>query len=143
MIDKIIKANIKKSISRIQGKRLNTTAVLLACCFIDGLGRKLFDGGSEYSFKKYVELYMPASFKSLETRSLKLAKKKDYCLHSLWRDIRCGLVHEIDPKSPAVVLGRGKSIAHQNVSDKRFTGRDLVISSPKFIEDFLTSLASI
>lgn len=140
MISAQIKTNIKKSISRTRTANLSTVAVLEACCFIDGLGKKIFSGGSEYRFKKYIEIFMPDTFSGLENRSIKLRKQKDFCLHVLWRDIRCGLVHEIDPKSRSVILGRGKEVIHQNVKDKRYPGKDLILSSPRFIDDFLNSL---
>lgn len=139
-INKVLKQNIKKSIIRCRKAGLNTTVVLLACCYIDGLGKIFFNGGSEYRFKKYIETLMPKTLKELKERSLKLRKKEDFCLHALWRDVRCGLVHEIDPKSKSVILGRGRDIIHQNIEDKRFEGKDLVISSPRFIDDFLNSL---
>lgn len=140
MIPVQIKINIKKSITRTKRANLNTTVVLEACCFIDGLGKKYFSGGSEYRFKKYIEIFMPKTFLGLEKRSIKLKKQKDFCLHALWRDVRCGLVHEIDSKSKSEILGRGKEIVHQNTQDKRFLGKDLVLSSPRFIDDFLCSL---
>jgi len=141
-IQKEIKNNIKKSILRTRKANLNTVVVLEACCFIDGLGKKLFNGGSEYRFKKYINKYMPDTFKALEKRSKLLNKKEDFCLHTLWRDVRCGLVHEIDPKSKSLILGRGKTIVHLNIHDKRkdFIDKDLILSSPRFIDDFLNSI---
>ena len=61
-------ANIRKSIIRIKEQRLNTTVVLLACCYIDGLGKRKFNGGSEYRFKKYIERYMIKTFEELKNR---------------------------------------------------------------------------
>jgi len=135
--------NIKKAILRTRKAHLNTAVVLEACCYIDGLGKKLFAGGSEYRFKKYVEIYMPETFRQLQERSTLLGKKEDFCLHALWKDIRCGLVHEIDPKSKSVIIGRGKTSVHLNTKDKRFLDKDLVLSSPRFIEDFLSSVKNI
>src|SRR3989338_7955618 len=140
MIPARVKTNISKSIGRTRAANLNTTVVLEACCFIDGLGKKVFSGGSEYRFKKYIEVFMPDTFLSLKKRSNSLGERKDFCLDVLWRDIRCGLVHEIYPKSKSVILGRGKDIVHQNTGDKRYLGKDLVLSSPRFIDDFLKSL---
>jgi hypothetical protein len=142
-IDNETKNNIKKSIRRTRNANLNTAVVLQACCYIDGLGKKLFNGGSEYRFKKYVEMHMPVTFGLLKKRSNLLHKTDDFCLHALWRDVRCGLVHEIDPKSKSVIIGRGKGSVHLNTTDKRFHHKDLVLSSPKFIDDFLQSIDNI
>lgn len=138
-----IKDSVKKSLKRTLALKLYTSSVLLACCYIDGLGKKIYTGGPEYRFKKYIRLNMPKTHESLEKGSVKLGQKKDFCLDSLWQDVRCGLVHEIDPKSKAVILGRGKTIVHQNVSDGRYRGKDLVLSSPSFIKDFLESIDRI
>lgn len=140
MISAKTRTNIKKSIIRTRAANLNTAVVLVACCFVDGLGREYFSGGSEYRFKRYIEIFMPETFLGLEKRSIKLKKRKDFCLHALWRDIRCGLVHEVDPKSRSAILGRGKEVVHQNIKDKRYPGKDLVLSSPRFIDNFLGSL---
>lgn len=138
-----MKTNIRKSIKRTKEANLNTTVVLEVCCYIDGIGRKLFNGGSEYRFKKYIEMYMPETFDLLKKRSNLLGRKDDFCLHALWRDIRCGLVHEIDPKSKSVIIGRGKTSVHLNIKDKRYPKKHLVLSSPRFVDDFLNSLAAI
>ncbi len=143
IIHRQVKKNIRESIKRTKKAGLNTTVVLEACCYIDGLGKKLFTGGSEYRFKKYIEEYMPVTFDLLKKRSNLLGKKDDFCLHALWRDVRCGLVHEIDPKSTSVILGRGKASVHLNIEDKRYPNKYLVLSSPKFIEDFLRSIKII
>jgi len=141
MIDRRIKLNIQKSIDRVSKENLNTTIILLACCFIDGLGKKTFYGGPEYRFKRYIKDFMPETYRELKVRSLKLKRPDDFCLQVLWRDVRCGLVHEIDPKSKSIILGRtGKSIVHQNTNDKRYLGKDLVLSSPMFFDNFLLSL---
>jgi hypothetical protein len=142
-IQRRIKSNIRKSILRTREANLNTTAVLEACCYIDGLGQRLFHGGPEYRFKKYIELHMPDTFTLLEKRSKSLGQKDDFCLHALWRDVRCGLVHEIDPKSKSVVIGRGKTSVHLNTKDKRWAHKDLVLSSPRFIDEFLKSINNI
>lgn len=132
--------NIIKSIKRTQAANLNTAVVLQACCYIDGLGKLFFIGGSKSRFKQFIKCYMHNSFFQLKKRSINLKKKKDFCFDILWQDIRCGLVHEINPKSNSAILGCGKTIVHQNINDKRFLGKDLVLSSPKFIDDFLSSL---
>jgi len=62
VIERRIKNNIKKSILRTRAANLNTTVVLEACCYIDGLGRQLFAGGSKYRFKKYIRRHMPETF---------------------------------------------------------------------------------
>lgn len=142
-IKKEMKTNIEQSIKRTRKANLNTTVVRDACCYIDGLGKKLFSGHPEYRFRKYVEIYMPETFRQLKERSTLLGKKEDFCLHALWNDIRCGLVHEIDPKSTSVIIGRGKTSVHLNTKDKRFPNKNLVLSSPRFIDDFLNSIARI
>ncbi len=106
-----MKDSIKKAILRTRKSHLNTTVVLEACCYIDGFGKRLFAGGSEYRFKKYIETYMPATSDLLRQRSKLLGKKDDFCLHALWRDIRCGLVHEIDPKSKSVIIRKGQDFS--------------------------------
>ncbi|UCD52156.1 MAG: hypothetical protein JSW27_05865 [Phycisphaerales bacterium] len=144
-IQKEVKANIRKSIERTRKANLTTTVVLEACCYIDNLGKKLFTGGSEYRFKKYMEMHMPATFGALKQRSNLLGKKDDFCLQALWHDIRCGLVHEIDPKSRSVIIGTGRGPVHLTINDNRFprTKIDLDLSSPRFNDDFLKSLAGI
>jgi hypothetical protein len=142
-IQRQTKSSIRKSILRTREAHLNTTVVLEACCYIDGLGQRLFNGGSEYRFKKYIELYMPDTFALLKERSKSLGQKDDFCLHALWRDVRCGLVHEIDPKSKSVIIGRGKTSVHLNTRDKRWPRKELVLSSPRFIDEFLKSVNNI
>lgn len=142
-IERQTKRNIAESIRRTREANLNTTVVFEACCYIDGLGRKLFNGGSEYRFKKYIEMHMPVTCDQLKKRSNMLGRKDDFCLHALWRDIRCGLVHEIDPKSKSVIIGRGKTIVHLNIKDKRYRKKHLVLSSPRFVDDFLKSIKNV
>ena len=138
-----MKTNIKKAVLRTKKARLSTAVVLQACCYIDGLGNKLFTGGPEYHFKKYIEEYMPHTFALLRERSRLLKQKDDFCLHALWRDIRCGLVHEIDPKSPSAIAPTGKMSVHLTINDKRWPGKELVLCSPRFTDDFLNSLGKI
>jgi hypothetical protein len=138
-----MKNNIKKSILRTSKANLSTAVVLQACCYIDGLGKMLFSGGPKYRFKKYIVTYMPDAYDLLRRRSNLLRQKDDFCLHVLWRDVRCGLVHEIDPKSKSTIVGHGKTAVHLNIADKRYSKKDLVLSSPRFIDDFLKSINNI
>ena len=138
-----MKANIKKAILKTRKAHLSTAVVLQACCYIDGLGSKLFTGGPEYRFKKYIKQYMPDTFAGLKKRSNLLGQKDDFCLHALWRDIRCGLVHEIDPKSPSAIAPTGKMPVHLNINDRRWPGKELVLCSPRFVDDFLNTLRKI
>lgn len=139
-LSKEIKVNIIKSTKRTRAANLNTAVVLQVCCYIDGLGKLLFGGKSESRFKQFIKCYMPNSFSQLKKRSVNLRKGENYCLDILWREVRCGLVHEINPKFNSVILGRGKTIVHQNIDDKRFLSKGLVLSSPRFVDDFLSSL---
>ncbi len=138
-----MKTNIREAIRRTRKANLNTTVVLETCCYIDGLGSKLFTGGTEYRFKKYIKQYMPKTFDGLKRRSNLLGQKDDFCLHALWRDIRCGLVHEIDPKAPSAIAPTGKMPVHLTINDKRWPGKELVLCSPRFVADFLNSLRKI
>jgi hypothetical protein len=138
-----VKTNIRKAIRRTRKAKLRTTVVLEACCYIDGLGKRLFGGGSRGRFGKYIEHYMPRTFALLKTRSNLLGQKDDFCLNALWRDIRCGLVHEIDPKSRSAIAPRGKMPVHLTINDRRWPGKKLVLCSPRFVDDFLNSLQKI
>jgi len=143
VIQEQMKDNIRKAILRTRKAHLNTTVVLEACCFISGLAQRLHLGEDEPGFQKYIKLYMPETFDLLRQRGTLLGKGRGFCLHALWRDIRCGLVHEIDPKSPSAIIGTGNTSVHLNTTDERFLGKDLVLSSPKFIEEFLRSINKI
>jgi len=142
-IQKEIKNNIKKSISRTRKANLNTTVVLEACCYVDGLAQKLCLGKYERGFRKYIERYMPETFALLRERSRLLGQKDNFCLHALWSEVRNGLVHEIDPKSKSIIIGRGKTSVHLNTNDKRYRDKDLVLCSPRFVDDFLNSIKAV
>ena len=142
-IERQTKINIRKSIKRIREANLNTTAVLVACCYIDGLAQKLHLGKYETGFRSYIRQYMPKTFDLLRERSKSLEQKDDFCLHALWDQVRCGLVHEIDPKSRTVIVGRGKTSVHLNTNDERYRGKDLVLCSAKFVDDFMRSIDNI
>jgi hypothetical protein len=137
------KRNIEQSIRRTRKARLNTTVVLEACCYIDGLGKRLFGGHPGPRFKKYVEMYMPETSDLLRKRSRLLGQRDSFCLDALWREVRCGLVHEIHPESKSVIIGRGRTSVHLNTKDKRYLGKHLVLSAPRFIDDFLASITRI
>lgn len=139
------KENIKKTIRRIKREKLKTPAVLVVCCYVNGLAQKLQlgKGKNKPGFKKYIEQYMPETFAGLRERSKLLGQKNDYCLDALWEDVRNGLVHEIHCKSGSHIIGRGKTPVHLNIKDKRWPGMKLVLSAPRFIDEFLKSLDDI
>ena len=143
VIDRRMKTNIREAIRRTRKANLNTTVVLEVCCYISGLAYMLKLGQNEAGFKKYVKLYMPKTFALLEQRSRLLGKRRDYCLHALWRDIRNGLVHEIDCKCPSAIAPTGRMAVHLTVEDPRWPNKELVLCSPRFVDEFLKSLKSI
>jgi hypothetical protein len=138
-----VKTNIEKAIRRTRKAHLNTTVVLEACCYIDALGKQLFGGDSGPRFKKYIEQHMPDTFAGLKKRSNLLGQRDHFCLDALYGDIRCGVVHEIDPKFPSAIAPRGRMPVHLNINDKRWPGKKLVLCSPGFVDDFLNSLRNL
>lgn len=140
----IDKRQIQKTLKSLEKgtKNLHSVWVLLICCYIDALGKKLYkNSGSTCRFKQFISDYMQSTYQELENKSVADRKHRECYSDLLYSDIRCGLVHEYFPKSKTkIIYSRGKDIIDRSKKNQRYS---LTINARRFKEDFLAALEKL